>query len=140
MILRGMFKTKHLDFLFFQRRSLLLGLVLSILRSFDQRHYHVTFVRESTLEVRSFFCRVLSRQSSFVYSFDSLESHHHFPVHRREFVGCGESKALDLSQRLPDGFGDLPTLFSRAQFFYLVQSYYLLARLLGPPIRVLFTT
>ena len=135
-----MFKTKHSDFLFFQGRSLHLGLVLSILRSFDQRHYHVAFVRKSTLEVRPFFCRVLSRQSSLVYSFDSLESHHHFPVHRREFVGCRESKALDLSQCLPDGLGDLPTLFSRAQFFYLVQSYYLLARLLGLPIRVLFTT
>ena len=135
-----MFKTKHLDFLFLQRRSLLFGFVLSILRSFDQRHDHVTFDRESTMEVRPFSCRVLSSQSGFVYSFNPLEFHHHFPVHCREFVGCGESKALDLSQRLPDGFGDLPTLFSRAQFFHLGQSYYLLARLLGLPIRVLSTT
>ena len=132
-----MILTKCLDFLLFQRWSLLLRLVLSILRSFDQRHYHVTFIWESTLKVRSFFRRVLSRQSGLVYSFDSLESHHHFPVHRREFVGCGESKTLDFSQRLPDGSGDLPTLFSRAQFFYLVQSYYPLARFSGLPIRVL---
>ena len=74
----------------------------------------MTFDRESTMDVRSLSRRVLSNQCGLVQSFDPLKFHHHFPVHRREFVGCGESKALDLSQRLPDGFGDLPTLFSRA--------------------------
>ena len=118
MILRGMFKTRYLDFLFFQRWSLLLGLVLSTLRSFDQRHYHMTFIWESTLKVRSFFRRVLSRQSGLVYSFDSLESHHHFPVHSREFGGCSEFETLDFSQRLSEGSGDFPTLFSRAQFLF----------------------
>ena len=32
------------------------------------------------------------------------------------------SETLDFSQRLSEGSGDFPTLFSRAQFFYLVQS------------------
>ena len=74
----------------------------------------MTFDRKPTMSAWPLFRRVLSSQCGFVQSFDPLEVHHHFPVHCGEFVRCGEFKALNLSQRLSDGFGDLPTLFARA--------------------------
>ena len=88
--------------------------VLNIFLSFDQRHYHMTFDRKSTVSAWPLFWRVLFSQRGFVQSFDSLDSHHHSPVHRGEFVRRKESKAFNPLQRLSDCFGDLPTLFARA--------------------------